>query len=130
MYTVLAEALARAKERSGATSADDVYLTELLTLSAGKAPDAVTHYRPFYCAAKWMEQDKAKQALKKAGDVEFTGLAAPISSLVNLQASLDQALELTIPKGFEAIPPECQTCDNQKPQPRYRTQSHSTSSRP
>jgi hypothetical protein len=125
MYPVLAAALARAKERSGATAADDAYLTELLTLSAGTDPAGVTQYRPFLVAALWLEQNQAKQALKKAGDVEFTGLTTPIASLLSLQASLDRSLQLTVPKGFEAL-----ELEQSKPQPRYRTQSQRTVSRP
>lgn len=126
MYTDLADALARAKERSGATSADDTYLTELLTLSAGKDASETTHYRPYFVAAKFLEQNQAKQALKKAGDVEFTGLTTPIASLLELQESIDKSLGLTIPQGFQSISLE----EAKLSLPRYRSQSQRTTSRP
>ncbi len=102
-YTILIEALARAKERSGATAADDTYLNELLLLSAGIAPDETVHYRPFYVAARWLEQNRAQQALESADGAKFTGYAKPIASLMQLQAAYDKANELTIPDGFEAL---------------------------
>lgn len=103
-YTNLAAALARAKERSGATSADDAYLTELLQLSAGADATGATHYRCFYVAAKWLEQNRAQQTLSEAkGGTKFTGLAKPIASLMQLQMAYDTAQGLTIPKGMEAV---------------------------
>lgn len=113
MYESLSTALARAQERAG-TSGDDEYLTEVLTLSAGVDGDGATQYRPYYAAAKFLEQNRSAQTLSAAGDVKFTGLAKPIESLLGLQASIDKALGLIIPEGFEAILPGCQSCDNQK----------------
>lgn len=104
-YLVLADALTRAKERSGATSADDLFLTELLTLSAGVDADGITHYRPFYVAANWLSQNLSGQALKSADGVVFSGQATPIASLLALQSGYDSAQGLTVPAGFEAIPP-------------------------
>lgn len=127
MFTTLADALNRAKERSGATAQDDSYLSELLTLSAGKNEANETIYRPFYCAAKWLEQNRSAQNLKEADGVKFTGLATPIASLLELQASSDTALALIIPKGFEAIQvEESQTTTTTRRVPR----SHSPSLRP
>ena len=102
-YTDLAGALARTKERSGASGADDALLTELLNMSAGTAADSTTHYRPFYVAATWMEQNQSAQQLLEADGAKFTGLAKPIASLLRLQAAYDRANGLTIPEGFEAV---------------------------
>ncbi len=102
MYTDLQASLARTKERSGATSADDSYLTELLILSAGVDASGVTHQRIFYVAAKFLEQNRAGQALSEADGAKFTGLAKPIASLLNMQAAYDIANQLIVPKGFEA----------------------------
>lgn len=102
-YLVLVDSLARAKERAG-TSSGDEYLTELLTLSAGTDGDGITHYRPFYCAAKYLEQSRADQSLESADGATFTGQKVPIASLLNLQLAYDKANGLTIPEGFEAIP--------------------------
>lgn len=102
-YTNLSTALARTKERSGATSADDTYLTELLQMSAGVDASSTTHYRPFYAAARWIEQDQGQQALSDAKNgVKFTGLAKPIASLMALQVAYDLANALTVPDGFQA----------------------------
>lgn len=102
-YLILADALARAKERSGATSADDVYLSELLDLSSALDKSSVRHYRPFYVAARWLEQSRTQQALSEADGAKFTGLAKPIASLMELQAAYDASNELAVPKGFEAV---------------------------
>ena len=124
-YLVQPDALARAKERSGATDADDDYLNELLTLSAGVDADQATHYRPFYCAAKWIEQNRTEQTLSEASGTKFTGLQKPIDSLLALQRAYDQAQGLTVPDGFEAIPSDCDRCDQIGPTSlnRYRPRS-------
>ncbi|MEO0988152.1 MAG: hypothetical protein AAFY20_21830 [Cyanobacteria bacterium J06639_14] len=109
-YTDLAAALARAKERSGATATDDEYLTELLGMSAGTDSASTLHYRPFFVAAKWLEQNQTQQTISKADGAEFTGLAKPIESLLALQASYDAANDLTIPDGFEAASLDCVKC--------------------
>jgi hypothetical protein len=109
MYTDLAAALNRVKERSGATAQDDSYLTELLTASAGKNAANETIYRPYFCAAKWIEQNRAAQTLKEADGVKFTGLTTVISSLFVLQDGFDKAFALTVPAGFEAQQTEEQT---------------------
>lgn len=113
-YTVLSEALSRVKERSGATAADDAYLTELLVMSAGIDPNSVTHYRVFYCAAKWLEQSLGSQALTEADGVKFTGLAKPIASFLNMQAAYDTANQLTVPAGFEATSTAAVTARSQR----------------
>jgi hypothetical protein len=100
-YTVKADALTRAKERSGATAVDEVFLNELLDLSAG-AVSGTTHYRPYYCAAKWIQQNRPQQTLSEADGAKFTGLAVPIESLLDLQYAYDTANRLTVPQGFEA----------------------------
>lgn len=102
-FLTLESALNRAKERSGATSADDEFLTEILELSAGKDALGQTHYRPYYCGAKWLEQNLSAQTLIEDDGTKFTGLAKPIASLLNFQAAYDAAQGLTVPDGFEAI---------------------------
>jgi hypothetical protein len=112
MYTDLSQSLARAKERSGATTADDAYLTEVLTLSAARDQAGVLNYRPYFAAAKFLEQNRAQQQIDSADGVKFTGLKTPIESLLRLQASVDSALGLDVPAGFEAIAPDCEVCSN------------------
>ena len=120
-------ALARVKERSGATDDDDTYLNELLDMSAGTVGE-VTHYRPFFCAARWMEQNQSTQQISEASGVKFTGLATPIDSLLQLQRAYDQAQKLTVPDGFEALPSDCDRCDQIGPSStiRYRPRSIAT----
>lgn len=100
-YLDLAAALSRAKERAALSgSENDALLTELLTISAGVDPQGVTHYRPFYVAATFLAQNQSAQTLSSADGVQFTGLAKPIASLLQLQAGYDVSQKLTIPPGF------------------------------
>lgn len=126
-YTDLSAALIRAKERSGATDTDDAFLTELLIISAGRDPQGTTQYRPFFVAGKWLEQNLAAQTISEDQGTKFTGLAVPIDSLLRIQASIDAALSLEVPEGFEAIAPGCSTCGGGS---RYRSRSLSTTLRP
>lgn len=100
-YTTIAAAQARAIERS-LVAVDPGVVTELLTFSAGVAPNGVTHFRPYYVAAKLAEQDQSRQSIASADGATFTGLVRPIASLYATQAAIDSALELKIPAGFEA----------------------------
>lgn len=113
MYPTIEAALERAQERAGTT--EEEFLTEILTLSAGVDPQGDTQYRPFYAAAKFLEQNRSAQTLAQAGDVKFTGLSKPIESLLGLQAAMDSALGLIVPPGFEAIPPDTSQSANSKP---------------
>ncbi|MBW4540711.1 MAG: hypothetical protein KME43_16405 [Myxacorys chilensis ATA2-1-KO14] len=102
MFTDLQTALVRARERAAATSADDIFLTELLELSAGTSrATAEKIYRPFYVAARYLQQSRRDQTIKQADGATFTGQAIPIASLLDLQRSLDESL--LVPIGFEAI---------------------------
>lgn len=102
MFTDLQAALVRARERAAATSADDIFLTELLELSAGTSrATAETIYRPFYVAARYLQQSRRDQTIKQADGATFTGQAIPIASLLDLQRSLDESL--LVPVGFEAL---------------------------
>ncbi|MBE9178602.1 hypothetical protein IQ268_08525 [Oculatella sp. LEGE 06141] len=98
-------ALKRARERAAASTADDLYLTELLEMSSGiRLADNGIEYRPFYVAARFLQQSRRDQTIKEADDVKFTGQVVPIASLLELQRSLDNAL--IVPEGFEAIEDE------------------------
>lgn len=119
-YLVLATALARSKERSGAADTDDEFLTEVLEMSAGTDSLQVTHYRPFYTAAKWIEQNQPTHLLAKADGATFTGLMKPIDSLLQMQRAYDLANGLDIPDGFEAVPSDCDRCDSGAPGPTSR----------
>jgi hypothetical protein len=109
----------------------DPHLENQLLISAGKNPSNTTIYRPYYVAAKFLEQLRSQQVLSQAEDgVKFTGLAKPIESLLALQAALDLSLGLTVPAGFEVVLPQCVTCDSPTTTTRYRTRSHRPTLRP
>ncbi len=99
LYTDLNEALDRAVERSAAKAGDRPYLQELLTMSYGTSTEGQIVYRPFYAAARFLQQSRRDQNIKEADGAKFTGMAMPIASLLDLQASLDQTL--TVQPGFE-----------------------------
>lgn len=89
-YSDLSLALERARERSTAKPSDDKYLLEILELSYGihKVSEQIV-YRPFYAAAKFLEQARKDQTISQATEVKFTGQKVPIASLLDLQRSLD-----------------------------------------
>lgn len=95
LYTELADALERARERSAANQSDEKYLIEILQMSSGvhKITGQIV-YRPFYAAAKWIQQSRRDQSVTQAADVKFTGQETPIASLLDLQRSLDFELDL------------------------------------
>jgi hypothetical protein len=103
MYLTIPLALARAKERCQRESErDDGLLTELLLLSAGSA-EGVTHYRPFYAAARFIAQDPDIRDLARAeGEAEFTLAQPRIDDLMGFQFAYDSAYNLTVPRGMEA----------------------------
>lgn len=103
-FLTLPAALARAKERcqGKATAADDGFLSELLEMSAGTVA-GVTHFRPYYVSARFLEQKQSAQSISEADGAKFTGLAKPIASLMQVQAAYDSAYALEIPPGFEAV---------------------------
>lgn len=93
LYTTLDSALTRAKERSMAKAADEPYLSELLLISFGihRQTNEVV-YRPFYVAAKYLEQSRRDQTFSEADGAKFTGQKTPIRSLLDLQEALDADL--------------------------------------
>ena len=121
-YSDLTAALTRARERAAATVNDDTYLSELLELSAGTNPAGTKQYRPYLCAARWIEQNRRDQSFSEADGAKFTGQAKPIASLLALQASIDRALQLTVPDGFTAVVPTAFRLQG--------TRSHKTQIRP
>lgn len=131
-YKLLADCLNETKTnpatRGLITAEYDAYLSNQLEIAAGKNSANETVYRPYYVAAKFLEQIRSQQSVRKADGAEFTGLALPIASLLGLQASLDKALGLIVPAGFEALPVN-ETTATETQRRRY-TRSHSTQNRP
>lgn len=104
MYTAIADALARAKERCQRENDDnDQYLTELLTMSAGKI-NGETHFRPFWVAARFIAQDPDIRDIAEAsGEAKFTLANPRIADLMSQQAAYDLAYSLVVPPGMQAV---------------------------
>lgn len=103
MYLTLDAALDRAKERCQRENSDnDEYLEELLVMSAG-AVEGVTHYRPFFVAARFIAQDPdIRDIVEASGEAKFTLAQPRIDELMGLQAAYDLAYKLTVPPGMQA----------------------------
>ena len=107
MYTSLPAALSALKNlpavRDLPVAADDDFLNNILTVSAGVNPSGVTVFRVYYSAAKYLQQIRSQHILSEADGAKFTGLAVPIASLLDLQSSEDAAFGLIVPIGFEVV---------------------------
>jgi hypothetical protein len=79
------------------------------TLTGGRAiggvnvPSGATIYRPYYVAARLLQQNRTDQALESADGAKFTGMTIPIESFMTEQRALDASLNLEIPPGFAAL---------------------------
>ena len=100
LYLNMADAIARVKERVASESKnDDSYIEELLDTSYGlHKTTGELCYRPFWVAAKILEQSLDRQELESDDSTKFTGFKIPIKSLLELQANLD--MELDVRPGF------------------------------
>ena len=103
MYLLLNEALARARERCQADPTANTYLTELLNMSAGTV-GGMTHYRPFWVAARYLSQNPDIRDLSRAeGEAVFTLAQPRIDDLLKMQLAYDSAYGLSVPSGMAAI---------------------------
>jgi hypothetical protein len=107
----------------------DTYLDGQLDLTAGKNAANQTIFRPYYVAAKFLEQIRSQQTIRSADGAVFTGLALPIASLLGQQAAIDTALGLIVPPGFEAVVPGAESSSSSGLQ-RFGTRSSITQIRP
>jgi hypothetical protein len=91
--------------RGLSASCDDEFLVQLLSDSAAKSTDGLTtYYRIYYVAAKFLQQPANLHQFKKADPgIEFTGMAVPIASLLDLQASEDAANGWIVPFGYQVV---------------------------
>ena len=99
LYSTLQSALERVKDRTSESEEKEDYVIELLEMSYGfhkQTRELV--YRPFWVAAKILQQSPFYQTLKKDDSTEFTGQQVPIQSLLDLQANLD--VDLDVRPGF------------------------------
>lgn len=102
LYTNLSVALERAMAKAAAPQEAHQDILELLQMSAGRwrSDGETIEYRPFWAAAQWLSQSRREQVIKQDGQTQFTGMAVPIASMLEIQAALDR--ELIVPLGFEA----------------------------
>lgn len=112
LYPTAEIAWARILERGWAIAIDEPYAAELLVISAGVDVDAVTHFRAWFVGAKMIEQNLTTQALTEADGAKFTRLQPVIDSLLKQQRQYDESNALIIPLGFEALPSDCDRCDD------------------
>ena len=87
------------------SNGDDDFLMQLLSDSAAKSVDGLTtYYRIYYVAAKFLQQPaKLHQFSAVDPGIRFTGMAIPIASLLDLQASEDAANSWVTPFGYEVL---------------------------
>lgn len=100
LYSILDDAVTRVKDRASLQPKDDEsYIIELLEISYGLHKQTrELIYRPFWVAAKILQQSPLHQTLKSDDSTEFTGQAVPIQSLLDLQSNLD--VDLDVRPGF------------------------------
>lgn len=97
----LQNAIAIATQKSGSTEAREDELLIMLENSAGSL-GGQPYYRPWYVAAKALEQDLDAQSIESADDVKFTGQRVPIRSLLEWQAAIDSSSGAVVPEAFSA----------------------------
>lgn len=104
MFTIKADALAITKNRLDYDDTDNtLFIETLLDISAGKTQDGLQLvYRPFYVAAKELEQ-RFTNNLAEADGVKFLQYAKQIASLLAMQVSLDLLDNIVVPHAFDAV---------------------------
>lgn len=103
MFTFKPDALAMCKNRLDYDEDEDsFFIDSMLDISIGKTIDEIVVYRPFYVAAKELEQ-RFTNNLQEADGVKFLQYEKQIASLLALQVSLDLADSLTITDSFSAV---------------------------
>lgn len=94
-------AISLALQKSGFPEARSAELQTMLENSAATL-NGSPYYRPWYVAAKALEQDLDTQSIESADDVKFTGQQVPIRSLLEWQAAIDSNSGAIIPEAFSA----------------------------
>jgi hypothetical protein len=111
MYDNLPKALTKVKRLIQAeNNSRDADIEDLLELSAGKDSSGVTHYRPWFVAARMVQQDPDIQSISEADKVVFTGWLPTIRSWLEDQMGYDASLALTIPPGYSAAVALARAC--------------------
>lgn len=112
-YTNLTDATAFVISLTSVTGRDAI-IQQKLTDSAGTlignqtigsvtVPAGTKIWRPYYTAARLLQQNRQDQALKSADGAVFSGLTTMIESFMTEQRALDASLGLEIPPGFAAL---------------------------
>lgn len=104
MFTIKADAIAITKNRLDYDDTDDtLFIETLLDISVGKTRENLSQvvYRPFYVAAKELEQ-RFTNNLAEADGVKFLQYAKQIASLLAMQVSLDSLDNVVVPDAFDA----------------------------
>lgn len=78
-------------------------LTTSKAIAGTTYPANTPIYRPYFVAAKILQQNRADVTLKSADGATFTNLEGMIQSLMDEQLRLDQSLNLEVPPGFAAV---------------------------
>lgn len=103
MFNIKADALAMTRNRLDYDLTEDIlFINSMLDISAGKTDLGIVVYRPFYVAAKELEQ-RFSNNLQEADGVKFLQYEKQITSLLAVQVSLDLADRLVIPTSFSAV---------------------------
>ena len=99
-YSSLDDCAFFVEEKLGVAEGD---LETLIEVTAG-TKDGMPYGRPYYVAALLLGRQAHDDVLTKAkGGVTFGDPERTIKGWLSLQASLDRALGLTVPAGFEAV---------------------------
>ncbi len=103
MFTFKPDALAMCRNRLDYDETDDIFFIDsFLDISRGRAEDNTIVYRPFYVAAKELEQ-RFTNNLQEADGVKFLQYEKQIASLLSMQVALDLSDKLAIPDSFSAV---------------------------
>lgn len=103
MFTLKPDALAMCINRLDYDEDENTFfINSLLDIAIGKTDTDITVYRPFYVAAKELEQ-RFTNNLKEADGAVFLQYEKQIASLLALQVALDLADGLIIPDSFSAV---------------------------
>lgn len=103
--------LERIQDRGDTAKADEIaFIDTLLDDSKAQTTAGATHWRPYWAAAVWLEQNIAVQQFDAADEATFSHDQPTINSLFALQRSYDLSRQLVVPVGYEPTTAECRGC--------------------
>lgn len=98
LYKDLTQSANLVTEKTGLTPSD---LNTLLSVSAGTDEGGATVYRPYFVAAKLLSTRRTQ--LVQAEGATFVDPLSVAAEYLRAQRGIDLSLNLTIPKGSEAL---------------------------